>query len=227
MGSLIKDLLKEERPREKAKKYGVESLSNIELLALLFRTGKKNESVIDLSRKVLNQFDDLENIENLRDASLKSLSGIGEVKSLTLLAALELGKRVYLKKEKDSVVFNNSKSIYLYYQPFFIHEAQEKFVCLFLNNRNNLIKDKVLFMGSATRSIVSAKEVFREALLNNASKIVCVHNHPSGNPRPSKEDYLITQKLYEIGDILGIKVVDHIIMGKNSYYSFLEHEEVF
>ena len=222
MATLIKDLVEEEKPREKAKKYGIEALSDVDLLALLFRTGKRGESVLDLSRKVLKKYTHLDFLTNLRYASLSSLKGIGEAKALSLLAALELGKRVYAQKENSPKFILESKDVYEKYHYLFDFETQEKFFCLYLNVKNQVIKEKVIFIGSANRSIVHARDIFREAILNNASKIICVHNHPSGVSLPSQEDITITKKLYEIGKFIDIALIDHIIMGKGNYYSFLE-----
>lgn len=226
MTTLIKDMLEDEKPREKAKKYGIRTLSNVDLLALLFRTGKKNESVMDLSRRVLKQFDNFEHIENLRYAFLSSLNGIGEAKALSLMAALELGRRVYFKKEKEELSFSCASDVYSYYCDLFKGETQEKFMCIFLNIKNVVLDSKVIFIGTINKSLVYARDIFREALLNNAAKIICVHNHPSGNFLPSLEDGIITRKLCEAGKLIGIEVADHIILGKNNYYSFLEHEEM-
>ena len=226
MSSLIKDMLKEEKPREKAKKYGVESLTDVELLALLFRTGKKNESVMDLSRRVLKQFEGFKNIANLRYSSLKAISGMGEVKCLTLLASLELGRRIFFKKNKEKLRFLNSKSIYEYYQHFFDYETQEKVLCLYLDAKNYLVKEKVIFIGTVDRSVVHVRDIFKEAIVNNAVKIICIHNHPSGDSSPSQEDVVVTKKLCEAGKIIGISLVDHLILGNDNYYSFLENAEV-
>ena len=227
MSYLIKDLPSEEKPREKAKQHGIQSLSNAELLSILFRTGKKDKSVMDLSMEVLHKFHGLENIQDLRYASLSSIKGIGEVKALTLLAALELGKRVYFKEEQEQIHIQNSEDVYRYYHHLFDGETQEKMMCLFLNNKNYVLEKKVIFIGTVSQSPVHPRDIFREAMLNNASKIICIHNHPSGFPEPSLEDRKITAKLKKVGETIGIDLADHIIIGKSSYYSFLEHGDVF
>lgn len=219
----MKDLPSGEKPREKAIKHGVGSLSNTELLAILFRTGTKNQSVMDLSREVLKTFHHFEHVEDLRYASLSSLSGIGEAKALTLLAALELGRRVYFSQKEQLFKIHDSKDVYEYCHSFLELESQEKFLCLFLNIHNQVLAQKVLFVGTVDQSIVHSRDIFREAMLHNATKIICVHNHPTGNSRPSVHDEATTQKIKKIGDYIGIKLVDHIIIGHGEYYSFLEH----
>lgn len=220
---MMKDIPKEEKPREKALKHGIESLSNAELLAILFRTGKKNQSVMDLSREVLKTFHHFEHVEDLRYASLSSLSGIGEAKALTLLAALELGRRIFLSQKETLYKIRDSKDIYQYCHSFFDLESQEKFLCLFLNIHNQVLDKKVLFVGTVDQSMVHSRDIFREAMLHNATKIICVHNHPTGDSLPSVHDEVLTQKIKNIGDYIGIKLLDHVIIGRGEYYSFLEH----
>ena len=220
---MMRDLPSEEKPREKAKKYGIEVLSNTELVALLFRTGKKNQSVMELSRNLVKQFSNFERIQDLRYASLASLSGVGEAKALSLLAALELGKRIYLKQEELPFKIIDTKMVYDYCKSFLEGETQEKFFCLFLDTQNHVLAKKILFVGTVDHSTVHSRDIFREAMLNNASKIICVHNHPSGKAFPSSEDIAFTKKIIKIGKMIGIFVIDHVIIGRNEFYSFLEH----
>ncbi len=218
----LKEYPKEEKPREKVKEKGIESLSNAELLAILLRTGTKEDSVNDFSVKILKEIGGLEGLKNLRLSKLLKIKGLGEAKAITLLAVVELGKRLELKKRKLFRKIKNTNDVFLEYQDYFYDKKQEEFLVVFLNAKNEIIGEKVIFLGTANQSLVHPRDIFREAILNNAVKIICIHNHPTGDVTPSKEDHMITKRLKETGDIIGISFLDHVIIGKNKYYSFLE-----
>ena len=222
MSYLIKDLTFEEKPREKAKKYGIENLTDLDLLAIVLRSGSKSCSVLDLAREILKNYHGLDGLANARMSSLKKIFGMGEVKALTLLASLELGKRCNRKQEEEMVQIKESKDVFEYFQNVFRHESQEKFYVLYLDSQNYVLERKLLFMGTSNQSLVHPRDIFREAVLLNAVKIICVHNHPSGRILPSKADIEITKKLKKIGEMMGISLIDHVIVGASSYFSFLE-----
>ncbi len=222
MSFKIKDLPDEEKPREKAILQGVENLTIPELMAIIIKTGTKEESAKDLGVRLYNEIGCAEGLRNLRLASLTRLKGIGKTKAISLMAAVELGKRINVNNIISLKKIHETKDVYFYYGSSFLFEEQEKLLALFLNSKNEVLKEKIIFMGTANQSIVHPRDIFKEAILNNAIKIIIVHNHPSGNVTPSLEDKKFTQKLKEAGELLSIPLLDHIIIGKNTYFSFLE-----
>lgn len=222
---LIKNIPEFDRPRERFKKYGVENLSNNELISIILSSGTKNISVKELSSNILGKLDDISDLKDMTLNKLKQTKGIGEVKAITLLSALELGKRVYYEKNISKIKMNSADKIYNYMKDIVCNKNQEYFYALYLDSKKNLIDKKLLFIGTINKSIVHPREIFKYAYLLSASSIVCIHNHPSGDPLPSKEDVLITKHLVDIGKIQGISVVDHIIIG-NNYYSFYENGDI-
>lgn len=222
---LIKNIPEFDRPRERFKKYGVENLSNNELISIILSSGTKNISVKELSSNILGKLDDISDLKDMTLNKLKQTKGIGEVKAITLLSALELGKRVYYEKNISKIKMNSADKIYNYMKDIVYNKNQEYFYALYLDSKKNLIDKKLLFIGTINKSIVHPREIFKYAYLLSASSIVCIHNHPSGDPLPSKEDVLITKHLVDIGKIQGISVVDHIIIG-NNYYSFYENGDI-
>lgn len=220
MSYLIKEMCEEERPRERFKKYGVEALSNEELLAILLRSGIRSKSVKDVSSELLklvniNEFDTIDY------NYLKNIKGIGDVKALTLISAIEFGRRVLNKIDLNKQI-KCSLDVYNLVKNELEHELQEKLLVIFLNTRKYVIKKKVIFIGTVNSSTVHARDVFREAVKCNAVSIILVHNHPAGSINPSFQDVNMTNNFINIGKMMGIDVIDHIIIGKNSYYSFLE-----
>lgn len=214
----IKEMKEELRPREKLLNNGVECLSVDELIAIILKTGSVDKSVKDLSLEVVNLVD---NLEDIKIESLTSIKGIGKVKAIELIASIELGKRIFLNNKKEiGKRYRNSRSIYEDMKYLFYNKKQEYFYCLYFNNRNELIERKLLFMGTINRSIVHPREIFKEAYLQSASGIICMHNHPTGDITPSKEDILFTKNLVELGKMNDIRILDHIIMANDDYYSF-------
>lgn len=202
---------------------GVESLSNEELLSIILKTGTKDYSVKELSSKVLSSVKNINDLKNITLNHLTSISGIGEVKAIELLSALELGKRVYYVNNKVKTKLNNSNKIYEYFKDMFINEKQENFYAIYLDTKSNLISYKLLFKGTINTSLVHPREIFKYAFLESAYSIIVIHNHPSGDATPSTEDEKLTSILFEIGKIMNIPVVDHIVFGNNEYFSFYEY----
>ena len=219
----IKDMLISERPRERALNIGIDNLSNEELISIILKTGTKDSSVKELSNKILSNLNDISDLKNISLSELTSISGIGNVKAIELLCALELGKRVYYVKNKKNVKLNNSKKIYEYFKDLFIDAKQEYFYAVYLDTKSNLISYKLLFKGTLNTSCVHPREIFKYAFLESAYSIIVIHNHPTGDCNPSTEDENITYCLFEIGKIMSIPVIDHIIIGNNEYFSFYEY----
>lgn len=220
---MIKDIIKSERPRERLLEVGEKSLSNEELLSIILKTGTKNISVKDLSRKILNEIKDISNLKDITYNKLIKIKGIGTVKAIEILASLELGRRVYYRNVKQKIKLNNTTIVFEYFKNLFINETQENFYALYLNTKTELISYKLLFKGTINTSVVHPREIFKHAFLESANSIIVIHNHPSNNTMPSKEDIELTNKLFEIGNIMAIPVIDHIIIGINNYYSFYEN----
>lgn len=221
MSVLIKDIPLNERPRERLINKGVEYLSNEELLAILLKTGTKDYSVKVLANNILKQLDNINSLKDINLQSLIKIKGIGQVKACEILAAIELGKRLNEKITCiNQIKVYSSDSIYEYYKDKLNDKKQEHFYCVYLDTKNHIIKDKLLFIGTINESLIHPREIFKEAYLLSASSVICVHNHPSGNVNPSNNDIIMTKQLQEVGKILGIKVLDHIIIGKDVYFSF-------
>lgn len=223
--TLIKDIPIKERPRERFKLYGKENVSNEELLSIILNTGVKNKSVKELSNSILSKMNDISDLKNMTLNNLKKINGIGEAKAIKILAAVELGKRVYYMNNTHNIKMDSPDKIYEYIKGEVEGLEQEHFYALYLDSKKNLIDKKLLFIGTLNRSIVHPREIFKNAYLLSASSIICVHNHPSGDTIPSKEDMFLTKNLVEIGKMQGIAVVDHIIVG-NNYYSFFENGDI-
>lgn len=223
MSYLIKDIKKEDRPRERLVKYGATSLSNEELLSIILKTGTKNRSVRILALDILNL---VENIEELKDITINRLlavKGIGFVKAIEVMATIELGRRIYVEKEKVVKKCSSPSDIYEMNKYLFKNKKQEYFYCLYLNSKNELVERKLLFMGTVNKSVVHPREVFKYAYLSSASGIVCMHNHPSGDVSPSRDDIMFTKALVEVGRVQSIPILDHIVVGNEGYYSFSDH----
>ncbi|QED48791.1 RadC family protein [Cytobacillus dafuensis] len=219
---LIKDFPQDERPRERFIQNGPQSLSTHELVAILLRTGTKDESVLQLSNRLLTHF---EGLRLLKDASLDeitSIKGIGTAKAIQLLAAVEIGRRISNLSFDDRYTIRSPEDGAKYVMNDMRFLSQEHFVCLYLNTKNQVLHKQTIFIGSLNASIVHPREVFKEAFRRSAASIICAHNHPSGDPTPSREDIEVTKRLSECGKIIGIDVLDHLIIGENKFVSLKE-----
>ena len=214
----IKDLPKVERPRERLMQYGPEKLSNSELLAILLRSGKKGENVIELANKILKRFSK-DVLPNLTFNDLKDYPGLGPAKACEIVACFEIGKR--LLKDKKAEIYLKPKEIWEELKDLRDHR-KEHFVIFYLDSRNQEIKREIISIGSLNANLVHPREVFEPAVRHLAAQIILAHNHPSGDPEPSEDDLEITKRLVESGKILGIEVVDHIIITKTGFISFKE-----
>lgn len=219
---MLKSVPVEERPRERLIKYGKSHLSNQELLAILISSGTRNESVMDLSNRVLMHFEGLKLLSEATIEELTAIKGIGDAKGVTVLAAIELGKRVHQYKPNEKYVIRSPEDGADYVMEEMRSLKQEHLVALFLNTKNQIIHRQTIFIGSLNASIVHPREIFREAVKRSAASIICAHNHPSGDPTPSQEDIHVTRRLVEAGKIMGIEMLDHIVIGNNRFVSLKE-----
>ena len=219
---MIRDIPKCERPRERLIAYGVEALSNEELLAIILKTGTREYSVKRLALMLLNELGGIEKLKTTTINTLTKIKGIGQVKAIELLSIVELSKRMNMVNISN-VKLNNSKLIFDYFKYLFKDEKQEYFYAIYLDSKSKLISYKLLFKGTINTSCVHPREVFKYAVIESAYSIIVMHNHPSGDPTPSHQDVEITKSLFEIGKIMAIPVVDHIVFGKELYYSFYEN----
>lgn len=222
MSMLIRDVPKSERPRERLIRDGAQALSNQEIIALLLGSGTKSESVLQLAARVIQHFDGLKLLKEASVKELMDIRGIGEAKAVQLKAALELGRRIHQYPAEDRYVIRSPEDASSYMMEEMRHLQQEHFVALYLNTKNQVIHKQTIFVGSLNASIVHPREVFKEALRYSAASIICLHNHPSGDPSPSREDIDVTKRLIESGRMLGVEVLDHLIIGDQKFYSLKE-----
>lgn len=218
----IKDVFEADRPRERLIRQGAQSLSNQELLAIIMRTGTKEESVLALANRILFEFERLHALKHATLEELMDIKGVGEAKAVQLLATIELSNRLAAKEHNDRHVIRSPEDAAKILIPEMSSLQQEHFVTLFLNTKNYVLHKQTIFIGSLNASIVHPREIFREAVKRSAACIICAHNHPSGSTTPSPEDIDVTARLKEAGDIIGIELVDHLIIGDHSFLSLKE-----
>lgn len=219
---MIKDVPKEDRPRERLLQLGSAHLSNQELLAILLGSGTKEESVMVLSNRVLMHFEGLKLLNDATIEELMAIKGIGEAKGVLMLSAIELGKRMNQYKSNDRYIVRSPEDGADYVMEEMRSLNQEHFVVLFLNTKNQIIHRQTIFIGSLNASIVHPREVYREAVKRSAASIIVAHNHPSGDPSPSQEDIHVTRRLVESGKMIGIELLDHLIIGDRKFISLKE-----
>ncbi|MEG2457968.1 MAG: DNA repair protein RadC [Bacilli bacterium] len=220
----IKDMREEERPRERLIKYGVNSLSNVELLSIVLKSGVKGLSVKSLSSFILKECGGLEGLENISINKLLTIKGIGNAKASELISSIELGKRIYYIKNKVNTILDNSYKVNNYFKDLFVYLNQEKFYVVCLNQKKCLINYKCLFVGSLNSSVAHPREIFKEAINSSSAYIIIMHNHPSGDDNPSIQDIELTSIIKSASIVMGIPLIDHIIFGNNSFYSFSDHK---
>ena len=221
----LKELPVSERPYEKCEKNGTAMLSDAELLAVILRSGTKDQTAIDLATKVLSIDPFYEGILGICHTSreeLQKIPGIGRVKAMQILCIAELSKRLASAKVEDKISFHSPASIADYYMEQLRHLEQENLVVMFLDTKCHLIKDMTITKGTVNQSLISSREIFVEALRCDAVNIILIHNHPSGDCTPSRDDMASTLAISKAGKIIGINVLDHIIIGDRSYSSLRE-----
>ncbi len=222
----IKDLPERERPRERLERNGASSLSDVELIAILLRTGTKEASALDLAKGLISKTGGLERLLCMDFKELSAIKGIGKSKAASILAAIELGRRGMRAKGREKVKIKGPEDVFSFLSPRFKGAKNEKFGILILDTKNNIKAEKIISEGDLQSSIVHPREIFHYAILELASSIILFHNHPSGDPTPSDYDREITKKIASAGKIMGIEVLDHIIIGDGIYYSFKEKGEI-
>lgn len=215
----IKEIALEQRPRERLKNKGIDGLNDTELLAILLQNGTNGENVIDLSHRLIASFG-FEKLNLLSLTELMKIKGIGLAKASKLIAAFELSKRVSSGKICEKIVKNPS-DIASHYISKLKDLKKEHFIAVFLDSKNKIIKDEVISIGTLNSSLVHPREVFKEAIKCSANSVILVHNHPSGSVEPSDEDYRVNKVLIEAGNLVGIKVLDHLIVGEGKWVSLL------
>lgn len=217
----ILDMQKEERPRERLIKFGATALSDSELLAIILRTGTMQENVVNLCQRILSQYN-LKQLSQINIAQLMSIHGIKEGKAAQIAACFEVARRLESFNEDEKPRINSPEDVYRRIYPKMRELKKEMFIELCLDTKNQIIKEDTISVGSLNANVVHPREVFRTALAESAAHIIVAHNHPSGDPTPSKEDVEITKKLVETGRIMGIDVLDHVIIGDGRHFSMKE-----
>jgi DNA repair protein RadC len=213
----------EDRPREKLINKGISSLSDAELIAILIGSGTKNESAVELSRKIL--FDVNNNLQELGKITINDLlryNGIGEAKAVTIISALELGRRRKLSDTREKTKICSSNDVFDYFHPLVADLPYEEFWIMLLNRANRVIEVQKISQGGIAGTVTDVRIILKNSLEKLASSLVLCHNHPSGNLQPSESDAQITHKLREAAALMDIKVIDHLIIADNAFYSFAD-----
>lgn len=218
----LKELPEDERPRERLAAKGAQALSDAELLAILLRSGSASESAVELARRLLSKFGDFRQLGALTVEELSKVKGIGPAKASEIKAAMEISKRYAALDAKIGPQFLGALSVYRYFQPKLRDEKTEQFWLVLLDRKNRVIREEMISQGSLTASLVHPREVFKAAIGASAAAVVVVHNHPSGDPAPSGDDKEITERLVRSGELVGIQVLDHVIVGEKTFFSFAD-----
>ncbi|WP_210138562.1 MULTISPECIES: DNA repair protein RadC [unclassified Staphylococcus] len=218
----INELADHQKPRERMLCHGARYLSHAELLAILINTGRKGSSSLDIANELLKSVDSLKELKTLSINDLNKVKGVGLYKALILKAAFELGERIHSGSVNDKIQITSPKDVADFMMGKMEHLTQEKFIVLFLNSKNIIIKKKTIFVGTLNSSIVHPREIFSEAIKCASNAIIVLHNHPSGDTTPSNEDIKTTARLRDCGQLLGIDLLDHVIIGDHEYLSMVE-----
>ncbi|AZN42289.1 RadC family protein [Paenibacillus albus] len=219
---VLKDVPNSERPRERMMTAGAEALSHAELLAILLRTGTKRESAVLLASRILSQCGDLRGLVDMSIAEMTKIRGIGTAKAVQLRAGIELGRRLAITQQGELPTIRKPADAANLLMEELRYLKQEHFVCLFLNTKNQVILKETLSVGTLNATLVHPREVFRAAIRCSSASLICVHNHPSGDPTPSPEDIALTRRLIDAGELVGIDVLDHLVIGDNRFISLKE-----
>jgi len=218
----IKELPTDERPRERLVKYGPEALSNAELLAIILRVGTPEYSAIGLAEHILARFAGLRGIATASVEELSSIRGLGTAKAAQIQAMVQLGKRLAASAFDTRQAIRSPQDAVDVVMPFLRDEPQENFMAVFVNTKNEVLKTRIITIGTLDSSLVAPRELFREAISMNSASVIIAHNHPSGDPTPSREDIAITKRLCQAGELVGIPVLDHLIIGDGRHLSLKE-----
>lgn len=222
----VKELPETERPYEKCEKYGAEALSNAELLAVIIRTGTREERSVDVACRLLNEYGSEGNLAELEQAGIRELSrvkGIGRVKAIQILCAAELGRRMVRTSCKQKLSMTEPKTVAEYYMPMMKRFKKETAYLLHADAKCRITGEEQLSIGTVNSALISPREIFLSALERESVYLILLHNHPSGDPSPSKEDLLVTKRILDCGKLIGIELMDHIIIGDVRYFSMKEN----
>lgn len=222
MTLMIKEMHSSDKPRERLLTYGADKLNNQELIAILINSGSREESSLTLANNIIKDFKTIRDLRDITYQELTSIKGIGQAKAVTILAMIELAVRMHTHSLEEEVYIKSPEDVSLLLMEKLRYYQQEHFVVLYLSTKNMVIHQDTLFKGSLNTSIVHPREIFKEAVKRSAAAIICVHNHPSGDPTPSHEDIEVTKRLKECGELIGIDFLDHIIIGSGRYLSLKE-----
>jgi DNA repair protein RadC len=211
------------RPREKMLIYGEDALSDRELIALIVGSGTRSMTVSSLAGKLLDEAGGLRGLANRKGREMMGFEGIGPARAARLLATFTLARRLHAIRLRPGLPLRSSRDVFEHYHPLLRDAKRETFIVLLLDSKNRVMKEERISQGSLTASIVHPREVFHAAIRESAAALLALHNHPSGDPSPSREDYEITVRLREVGELVGIRLVDHVILGEERFVSFREH----
>lgn len=222
MTMLIKEMHNADRPRERLMNYGADKLTNQELLGIIINTGSREESSVTVANRIIQNMKSIRELRSLTYQELISVKGIGEAKAITILAVIEVAIRMHTHSLEEDVFIKSPEDVSDFLMEKMRYYQQEHFVVLYLSTKNMVIHQETMFKGSLNTSIVHPREVYKEAVKRSAAAIICVHNHPSGDPSPSREDIEVTKRLHECGEMIGVDFLDHVIIGAGKYISLKE-----
>ncbi|MCB2153671.1 DNA repair protein RadC [bacterium] len=220
--NLIATTRKEDRPREKFEREGGDALGEAELLAILLRTGSGRENAVDLAARLLREAGTLDRLAAMSIAEISRIHGLGRVKAITIKAALELARRLRETSGAEDGAIRSAADVFARLRPRFVGAKKEEFLALLLNTKNEITRIVPISKGTLNQSLVHPREAFTEAVRDTAHAVIFAHNHPSGDPTPSRDDFAVTNRLVKAGDIVGVRVLDHIVIGAETYYSFAD-----
>ncbi|HLR88965.1 MAG TPA: DNA repair protein RadC [Atopostipes sp.] len=213
----------ESRPRERMEDYGPKALADHELLAIILRTGTRDKNVVNLALDVLREVENLYMFRHISLQELMKISGIGRIKGIEILAAIEFGRRISNASQVKEGTVMSSSWVGNYLVKDMSNLTQENVVALYLNTKNEIIKKETIFIGSLNSAVAHPREIFKGAVRYSAARIIIAHNHPSGNTEPSEADLSFTRRMVDAGELMGIEVLDHFIIGEKDYLSLREH----
>ncbi|MDI3539257.1 MAG: repair protein RadC [Methanolobus sp.] len=214
----IRDMPEDERPRERLLKYGPEALSNAELLAIILRTGTQKENVVNLCSRIFSEYS-IKQLSQANVSRLTEIHGIGTAKAAQIAAVFELARKLEGFTDEPKRKIRSPADVYSLLYPKMREQKRERLVALLLDTKNQVLREEVISIGSLNANIVHPREVFKAALMESCASVILSHNHPSGDPTPSREDIAVTEKLVEGGKLLGIDVLDHVVIGEGKYVS--------
>ncbi|MCQ6962828.1 RadC family protein [Methanolobus chelungpuianus] len=214
----IRDMPEDERPRERLLKYGPEALSNAELLAIILRTGTQKENIVNLCSRIFSEYS-IKQLSQANVSKLTEIHGIGTAKAAQIAAVFELARKLEGFTDEPKRKIRSPADVYSLLYPKMREQKRERLVALLLDTKNQVLREEVISIGSLNANIVHPREVFKAALMESCASVILSHNHPSGDPTPSREDIAVTEKLVEGGKLLGIDVLDHVVIGEGKYVS--------